>query len=88
MLIYFLVTRTLTQPLIRLTNRIKTVTGDNLDFEMPVTGTNEIGQLAQSFNDLSQTLKSTLVSKKYLENVIDSVGDILIIMDQDLKIRQ
>ena len=55
---------------------------------MPVTGTNEIGQLAQSFNDLSQTLKSTLVSKKYLENVIDSVGDILIIMDQDLKIRQ
>ena len=88
LLIYFLVTRTLTQPLIRLTNRIKTVTGDNLDFEMPVTGTNEIGQLAQSFNDLSQTLKSTLVSKKYLENVIDSVGDILIIMDQDLKIRQ
>ena len=88
LLIYFLVTRTLTQPLIRLTNRIKTVTGDNLDFEMPVTGTNEIGQLAQSFNDLSQTLKSTLVSKKYLENVIDSVGDILIIMDQDLKIRR
>ena len=37
---------------------------------------------------LSQTLKSTLVSKKYLENVFDSVGDILIIMDQDLKIRR
>ncbi|PKM60109.1 MAG: hypothetical protein CVU99_09820 [Firmicutes bacterium HGW-Firmicutes-4] len=88
LLIYFLVTRTLTEPLIRLTNRIKTVTGDNLDFEMPVTGTNEIGQLAQSFNDLSQKLRSTLVTKKYLENVIDSVGDILIIMDQDLKIRR
>jgi len=88
LLIYFLVTRTLTEPLIRLTNRIKTVTGDNLDFEMPVTGTNEMGQLAQSFNDLSQKLKSTLVTKKYLENVIDSVGDILIIMDQDLKIRR
>jgi diguanylate cyclase (GGDEF)-like protein/PAS domain S-box-containing protein len=88
LLIYFLVTRTLTEPLIRLTNRIKTVTGDNLDFEMPVTGTNEIGQLAQSFNDLSQKLKSTLVTKKHLENVIDSVGDILIIMDQDLKIRR
>ncbi|WP_051355815.1 sensor domain-containing diguanylate cyclase [Acetobacterium malicum] len=86
LLIYFLVTRTLTEPLIRLTNRIKTVTGEKLDFEMPVTGTNEMGQLAQSFNDLSQTLKSTLVTKKYLENVIDSVGDILIIMDQDLKI--
>lgn len=86
LLIYFLVTRTLTEPLIRLTNRIKTVTADNLDFEMPVTGTNEMGQLAQSFNDLSQKLKSTLVTKKYLENVIDSVGDILIIMDQDLKI--
>ncbi|MDO9493637.1 sensor domain-containing diguanylate cyclase [Acetobacterium sp.] len=88
LLIYFLVTRTLTEPLIRLTNRIKTVTGDNLDFEMPVTGTNEMGQLAQSFNDLSQKLKSTLVTKKYLENVIDSVGDILIIMDHDLKIRR
>lgn len=86
LLIYFLVTRSLTQPLIRLTNRIKTVSGDNLDFEMPVTGANELGQLAQSFNDLSQKLKSTLVTKKYLENVIDSVGDILIIMDQDLKI--
>ena len=88
LLIYFLVTRTLTEPLINLTNRIKTVTGDNLDFEMPVIGTNEMGQLAQSFNDLSQKLKSTLVTKKYLENVIDSVGDILIIMDQDLKVRR
>ncbi|WP_373482639.1 diguanylate cyclase [Acetobacterium sp.] len=86
LLIYFLVTRTLTKPLIRLTSRIKAVSGNNLDFEMPVTGTNEMGQLAQSFNDLSQKLKSTLVTKKYLENVIDSVGDILIIMDQDLKI--
>lgn len=86
--IYFLVTRTLTEPLIRLTKSIKAVTGDKLDFEIPVTGSNEMGQLAQSFNDLSLMLKSTLVSKKYLENVIDSVGDILIIMDQDLSIRR
>jgi len=86
LLIYFLVSQTLTKPLIRLTNRIKTVSVDNLNFKMPVTGNNEIGQLAQSFNELSQKLKSTLVTKKYLENVIDSVGDVLIIMDQDLNI--
>ncbi|OFV71975.1 sensor domain-containing diguanylate cyclase [Acetobacterium wieringae] len=86
LLIYFLVTRSITEPLIRLTNRIKGVSGTNLDFFMPVSGSNELGQLTQSFNELSAKLQSTLVTKTYLENVIDSVGDILIIMDSDLKI--
>lgn len=86
LVVLVLVRQTITKPMINLTKQINKVSAKNLDFAIPVVGTNEIGQLAQSFNDLSQKLKSTLVSKKYLENVIDSVGGILIIMDQDLRI--
>lgn len=49
-------------------------------------GKNEVGDLASAFYKMAQNLENTLVTKRYLENIIDSVGDALIITDKRLKI--
>lgn len=50
-------------------------------------GSEEVASLAKSFNSMANRLKTSLVSKDYLENIIDSVGDIIIITDKDLQIK-
>lgn len=49
-------------------------------------GNNEVGVLARAFYDMAHNLEKTLVSRNYLGNIIDSVGDIIIITDKKLKI--
>jgi diguanylate cyclase (GGDEF)-like protein len=86
LVIYILTTKYISNPLIKFTNKIKNISSENLDFKVQVIGNNEIGMLAKSFNDMSEKLQKTLVSKEYFENVIDSVGDIVIILDPSLNI--
>ena len=48
---------------------------------IPVTSKDELGDLSYSFNQMSQDLKTTTVSKDYLDGVIRSIVDILIVTD-------
>lgn len=46
----------------------------------------ELGELVQSFNDMTQELKSTTVSKRYMDNIFDSMSDALVVIRPDLSI--
>ena len=46
----------------------------------------EIGQLAITFNNMIDALRLTTVSKEYLESIIRSMGDMLIVLDGSGKI--
>lgn len=76
------------KPLVFLNSEISKLDENNLLVRATVIGNNEIAELAQTFNYVSERLDESMVSKKYLENVLDSVGDIVILTDEDMKILQ
>jgi len=86
--IAIIVSRAITRPLLHLKN----VT-DNMvktkDFtkKVDIAGKDEAGALGRSFNELTATLESTMVSKYYVDNVIKSIGDILIVLDRSGRIQ-
>lgn len=61
---------------------IKKVRGGDYDFSVPVIAKDELGEVAESFNKLSRGLAETTVSKQYLDSVLESMPDPMIITDE------
>ncbi len=59
----------ITQPLADLTNHIKEITPDNLDKKARIASNDEIGQLADAFNQMMEKLKNILFREKRLEDI-------------------
>ncbi len=58
----------------------------NLDHRVKVTSGDELAQLAQSFNDMTEELQRTTVSKGYVDNIIASMIDALVVADSQSRI--
>jgi PAS domain S-box-containing protein len=65
---------------------IKKVRGGDYDVAVPVIAQDELGHVADSFNKLSQSLSATTVSKQYLDSVLESMPDPMIITEESGKI--
>jgi len=57
-------------------------TGD-LEHRISVKRKDEIGMLAESFNLMTQTLQATTVSHHYVDNILRSISDVLIVTSKD-----
>lgn len=53
---------------------------------IPVSSGDEFGDLARSFNEMSRTLAGTIVSKNYVDAVVDNLLDVLFVTDQQCRI--
>ncbi len=58
-----------------------------LDVKVDIKSTDEIGVLAEAFNQMVDNLKRTTVSKYYVDNIIRSMMDALIVLSPDAKIK-
>jgi PAS domain S-box-containing protein len=70
-----------------LTDATKHVAEGNLHTTVPVSSSDELGELARCFNSMTEQLLRTTVSKNYVDNVIRSMTDILIVFNPDCTIR-
>jgi len=61
---------------------IRKVRDGDYAFSVPVVTRDELGEVAASFNKLSRSLSETTVSKRYLDSVLESMPDPLIITDE------
>jgi PAS domain S-box-containing protein len=61
---------------------IRKVRDGDYNFSVPVISQDELGEVAESFNKLSRGLSDTTVSKQYLDSVLESMPDPLIITDE------
>jgi PAS domain S-box-containing protein len=52
-------------------------------FEVPLVTHDELGEVASSFNKLTHGLSETTVSKQYLDSILESMPDPLIITDEE-----
>lgn len=74
--------RSIADPLLKL-NRSATLLGKgNLDERIHIDNNDEIGQLATSFNEMASNLKKRTMARDYLDNIIESIQEALIVTDE------
>ncbi|MGE0642804.1 MAG: PAS domain S-box protein [Nitrospira sp.] len=70
-----------------LTEATKKVAEGDLRTTVPISSNDELGELARCFNMMTDQLLQTTVSKNYVDNVIHSMTDLLIVLNPDRTIR-
>ena len=77
----------ISSPIKRITDAMGRVADGDLDTVLTIKRNDEVGALADSFNKMTQDLRKTTISKDYVDNIIGSMNDTLIVVDPDAKIR-
>ena len=88
-LLYFALSVSVTKPLMKLLGAVNEIRKKGTDFthRVEIKSADEIGQLASAFNEMTNVIQKTTVSRDYVNNIIESMNDILIIVTPDLKIK-
>lgn len=73
----------ITRPVALLTKSVKRFSLGEQNEPITISARDEIGQLAIAFNDMTEKLRSTTVSREYMEKLIDSMNDVLIVITPD-----
>ncbi|MEK9141114.1 MAG: PAS domain S-box protein [Nitrospirota bacterium] len=69
--------------IVPLTAATKQVAAGDLRTTVPVVSNDELGELAECFNRMTEQLLHTTVSKNYVDNIIRSMTDLLIVLNPD-----
>ena len=83
----FWVAGRLVYPIERLRQAATKVGKGDFTVRMPITSQDEVGELAASFNKMVGDLQRTTVTKAYVDNIIQSMTDALIVINQDAQIQ-
>jgi len=85
--IFFIVGRRLTRPIEMLTGSVRRLAAGDLNVRAQIGSADEVGVLAEAFNQMVSDLNQTTVSKKYVDSIVQSMADMLFVVDGDGKIR-
>lgn len=75
--------RSIANPLSRLSNSAKKIGEGNLNERIEVSSKDELGELAEAFNNMAVGLQKTTVSKAYLDNIIESIQGAVFVADNE-----
>lgn len=82
----FFLTRLIIKNLSKLQKATQDIGNVNFEARIDIDSNDEIGQLAKSFNSMTQALRKKTVSKNYLDTIIDSMVNMLVVIDSNMKI--
>lgn len=77
----------ITRPLDRLREAASRVGRGDLRQAVPVTSHNEIGVVSEAFNQMMASLREITVSRTQLDDIIQSIGEMLLVTDEEGEIR-
>ncbi len=86
--ISILLSRSITNPIHKLSAATVTISKGDLSSRVAVESFDEIGELAESFNKMTEDLQRTTVSKDYVDNIIENMLDTLVAVDVDGMIKE
>ncbi|NLZ39228.1 MAG: cell wall metabolism sensor histidine kinase WalK, partial [Firmicutes bacterium] len=90
MIVGFYISKSISHPLQQINKAALEVAGGNYQQQVDVTSEDEVGQLAQSFNHMSKKLHQTVEAlsqeKAKLENIMTSMNEGVIAIDQEMRI--
>ena len=69
-------------PLKRLSTGAQALGAGNLDERVEVQNNDEIGELANAFNSMASNLQKRTLARDYLDNIIESIHEALIVTDE------
>lgn len=81
LLFAFVIYRSITQPVNTLTSAAKKIGSGNLDQRIKLRSKDELSRLADTFNQMAENLSKSMVSRSYVNNIIQSMGDMLFVTD-------
>src|SRR3989338_1197873 len=79
MIVGWILVHGLTMPIRELVVGTERIARGDLTFRIKTKSRDEIGQLTASFNKMTEDLQKTTVSKDYVDNIIESMADTLIV---------
>jgi PAS domain S-box-containing protein len=77
----------ISSPIKRITEATEKVANGFLNTRLRIKRSDEIGTLADSFNKMTEDLRRTTVSRDYVDNIIGSMNDTLVVVNPDARIR-
>jgi PAS domain S-box-containing protein len=81
--VYYFFARSISLKLIALKNGVLRVGKGQMDTKVPVTTKDEIGIVAEAFNKMTSDLQQVTVSKNYVDKIIESMVDMLIVINSE-----
>lgn len=84
----WLIAKGITKPLLDLIKTTQRIGKGDLDIFIRMDSDDEINELASAFNKMVKDLKKTTVSRNYVDNIIKSMTDALIVVDCKGKIKK
>ncbi|HVE58875.1 MAG TPA: PAS domain S-box protein, partial [Pyrinomonadaceae bacterium] len=85
-LLGFFISRSISRPIKKLEKAAIEIGKGKLETRIEVTSRNEFGTLARAFNQMSEGLSKSTISKGFLDNILASMADTLIVVNRDLLI--
>jgi PAS domain S-box-containing protein len=82
----FSISRSISKPIIRLKDAALEIGKGKLDTRVDIKTKDEVAILAQAFNRMTYDLSRVTVSKSYLDNIINSMLDTLIVINSEAMI--
>lgn len=82
----FFLYRSIANPINKLAEAAKNIAQGNLDDRIDYQSNDELGQLSRTFNNMAESLSRTTVSRDYVDSIIESMADLLIVTNADHQI--
>lgn len=81
LLVAFVMQRSIAGPMAELAAGAKAIATGDFSRHVDISSRDEIGTVGNAFNLMARQLSTTLISKGYLDDIIQSIADIMLIMD-------
>jgi PAS domain S-box-containing protein len=83
----YLIYHSIARPLNHLTLATEEIGSGNLNKRIQIGTSDELEQLGESFNKMAENLNKSMVSREYVNNIIQSMGDMLVVTDHSFEIK-
>lgn len=84
----FFISHRISEPIIKLKEATVEISKGKLDTRVDINRHNELGVLANAFNQMLDNLNTITVSKSYIDKIINSMSDTLVVLDHQGNIRK
>ncbi|NBC65441.1 MAG: HAMP domain-containing protein [Bacteroidetes bacterium] len=83
LLFALIIYRSISRPVTTLTTAAKRIGSGNLDQRIELKSNDELSRLAETFNQMAANLNKSMVSRSFVNNIIQSMGDMLFVTRQN-----
>jgi len=85
-LVAIFLSRRIARPLAELERSTRKIRDGNLDVTVPITREDEVAAVAKAFNTMTEALRETTVSKDYVDNIMASMNESMMVVGSDRRI--